>query len=1023
MLLVVVVVGYGVSSWQATRRHIRHDLERRTRLQAELVADALMRWSADYRALGFSLVANDDLGALNRTLRLYRSEHDDASLPMYILAPNPERLLGGEPRLSLEGRASLVRLAEGLCRDSRGNRMALSPSERRLRGRPLIAACLRLRDAGGEPLIDLFGWLPWPPPTLEQARRLTIDPLNATTSLAWLRHRDEQAKPRLSWFGAPIPGFEGALQSAASTARGTYVHDGIQHAWVRVAGWPAVVVTSLSARVVWHAWFRQGGAGVSAALLLLLTSIIALVALRSLRLARSEGRLRQYYGALKDINQSLMMLPQPGVLYQSVCTLLVDRTELPVAWVGLERDGRIDVIAAAGPARAYVDGLSLASEADHPEGLGPAGRALRAGITVTAADLREDPRFGIWSARASRYGLRSSVAVPFGGDGSTRGVLAAYSTRRGFFSPDIVDLLEQLARDIELGLGQYARVAEITRLSQHDPLTGLPNRTYFMDNLERALARVQRSERLIAIGILDLDDFKSINDVLGHTVGDELLQHLAALLPKALRQGDMVARLGGDEFGILLEGVTGVAEIEAIAKRILSTIRQPVMLSAEVRELSTEASLGLTLYPLDDGEAADLLRHADEALYAAKAAGRHRWHLFDRGLEVASRQRYLIHHRLPEAIADRHILFHYQPQIDLETGQVVGAEALARWMDPETGAWSPAIFMPTIEGDARLARALGRHALLEAARAIARWHADERGLRLSVNICARHLLHGAFIDDLDEVLTRYPEASHALTLELTETAALTDLDASADVLADVRARGLRVALDDFGSGYASLQYVRHLPLDEIKLDLQFVQDMETDTEAFAVGYAALELADLRGAQVVAEGIEVERTARLWRRLGGRLAQGYLFARPMDEAAWLAWTSRFGRETRFLSIPRWRPAMSHLPLLQALPRHAGLKRLLQRPAPLGSADAYDHFTRLLDAWDHRDCPLTAWIEEAARQPGVSLSVLRAAHEQLHASAQDCLARHASPEERMPQTWERFVHALDQVIGQMDFNHAS
>ncbi|AOU97459.1 hypothetical protein BI364_05240 [Acidihalobacter yilgarnensis] len=1023
LLLIAAVVGYGASSWQAARRHIRHDLDRRTQLQAELLSDALMRWTAEFRALGFSLEANDDLDALTRTLNLYHSEHADAPLPMYIFAPSPERLLGGEPVEAPNAASALVLRAQRLCAGSRHNRLVLSPSTRRLRGQPSIMACLRLRDADGVPLIDILGRLHWPPVSILQARRLTINPLNATTALAWIKPDEGDGGARLAWLDNALPGFEGVLRTADRAGSGHYAQDGVQHAWVRLSDWPMIVVSSLSERQVWHVWLRRGGAGVSAGLLLLLTAILAFAALRSIRLARSEGRLRQYYGALKDINQSLMMLPQPGVLYQSVCTLLVDRTELPVAWVGLQQGDRVNVIASAGPAHAYVDGLSFAPEADKPEGLGPTGRALRSGSTVVVADLCDDPQFSMWASRARRYGLRSSVAVPFGSGNGTRGVLAAYSTRKGFFSQDIVDLLEQLARDIELGLSQYARVAEITRLSQHDPLTGLPNRTYFMDNLERSLVRVQRSERLIAIGILDLDDFKGINDVLGHVAGDELLKHLAGQLPKALRQGDMVARLGGDEFGIFLEGVTGVSEIEAIAERILSTVRRPVLLSEGEYELSSDASLGLTLYPLDDGDAADLLRHADEALYAAKGAGRHRWHLFDHGLEVASRQRYHVHHHLPEAIASGHIVFHYQPQVDMETGRVIGAEALARWIDPEKGLWSPAVFMPMIESDTRLARALGRHALAEAARAVSRWHADERGLRLSVNVCARHLLHVAFLDDLDEVLARYPEAARVLTLELTETAALADLDESARVLADVRARGLRVALDDFGSGYASLQYVRHLPLDEIKLDLQFVQDMEADTEAFAVGYAALELAELRGAQVVAEGVEIERTACLWRRLGGRLAQGYLFAKPMAEQAWLDWVASFGSEPRFLEIPRWRPSMSHLPLLQALPRHAGLKRLLGTQADSEGVDGYGHFSRVLDSWDSKHCPLTAWLDAAGPLHGISLGELESAHERLHATALNRLARHEPLEAHLEASWERFIHALDDVIAQMDLNHTA
>lgn len=862
--VLVLIVGYTAISWATTRREIRQTLVNRAREQSNSQFRALQHWVSALHSLGNLLVLDNNLqtAQVDTRIVLFQAAYPNTILPIFVIQAQNGRLLGASP-ISDSLQHPYLRLARNLCGRSDDNRdfslgnptrlpQAIAPSSQWA-----LPTCIAVRDASGQAMLNIMALLPWP-----LSNRLTDDhnpiagvsPQLTLTSLGPSYVSGQQIHVML---GDTDRSTESLLPLAlrdtiehGHTPNGyTQVH-GSMIAWARVFDSSLVVTASLPINTIWLDWLLHGGAGEGVVLLLLFATALGISARRSAALAGTESQLRRYYGALKDINQTLVTTPEPHKLYSTVCAQLVDGAELPLAWIGTLQGMQVKVHAVSGPARGYVDGIELVIANDNPAGRGPVGLALRDRETVTIPDLQRHSGFAFWRAQAARYGLRSVVVTPFTTIRGEQGVLAAYAKQADFFKPALIQLMEELARDVSLGLNQYDRVQEITRLSQQDSLTGLPNRAYFMRALEQALARADRAERLTAIGILDLDYFKQINDTLGHLVGDQMLKHLGLQLSQAVRQGDTVARLGGDEFGILLEGVAGTAELEIVAERLLTAVRQPIHIEGLGHQLQSDGSLGFTLYPLDEGSPDDLMRHADAALYAVKGAGRHRWQLFSREMASLAKREYLIHRRLPAALAAQELQLHFQPQIDLAKGTVIGAEALVRWAHPSTGLWLPGSFIPTIEADTGLARQLGRFLLNTAAMSITRWRADERAFgRLSINICARHLQHSAFLGDLDEVLERYPEAATGLTLELTETYALADLDKSARVLAEVRARGLRVALDDFGSGYASLQYVRELPLDTIKLDLQFVQNLERDTEAFAVGYAALTLAEIHGATV------------------------------------------------------------------------------------------------------------------------------------------------------------------------------
>ncbi len=430
-----------------------------------------------------------------------------------------------------------------------------------------------------------------------------------------------------------------------------------------------------------------------------------------------------------------------------------------------------------------------------------------------------------------------------------------------------------------------AHAEELDRIAHFDPLTGVPNRRLLADRLQRAIALARRNRKPLAVCMLDLDGFKPINDRFGHEAGDRLLIEIVRRLTGMLRATDTVARLGGDEFVLLLGDLGDMAVLD----RVLDAVRAPVLLDQET--VTVSASIGVTLYPDDDADGDTLLRHADQAMYRAKQLGRNCIQVFDAGVEHALQARREQVRRLAQALEQGEFVLHYQPQVDMVSGEVARAEALIRWQHPEQGLLPPASFLPALEGS-ELEIALGEWVVETALAQVASWR--EAGLRLavSVNIGAHHLLKAGFIDDLRRILERHPATAPAqLELEIVESTAISDMDSALEVLTACRELGIRLALDDFGTGYASLAYFRKLPVDLLKIDRSFVRDMLDDPEDRAIVETVVHLARAFGRQVVAEGVETPEHAAALTELGCRLGQGYGIARPMPAEhipGWIGW---------------------------------------------------------------------------------------------------------------------------------------
>ncbi|GAA5182167.1 hypothetical protein GCM10025771_30790 [Niveibacterium umoris] len=464
-------------------------------------------------------------------------------------------------------------------------------------------------------------------------------------------------------------------------------------------------------------------------------------------------------------------------------------------------------------------------------------------------------------------------------------------------------------RDDEGKLQQYVGIssditssklheAELDRIAHFDSLTGVPNRRLLADRLERAIAHARRAGKLLAVCYLDLDGFKPVNDLHGHAVGDELLVEITRRLQGQLRGDDTIARIGGDEFAILINDLSEANEVEVALERLLCAVATPVLVQGQ--ELAVSASIGVTLYPTDDVDAEPLLRHADHAMYQAKEAGKNRFFLFDPDRDRKAQTHRLQLMRLREALNENEFVLHYQPKVDLVSGEVVGAEALIRWQHPERGLLMPGEFLASLAGS-ELQRGVGEWVIDSVLAQIVSWNAEGLALTASANVSAEHLLQPDFADRMQAALARHPAVDpRSLELEILESAALSDMNQAARVLERCRSMGLRVALDDFGTGYSSLTYFRTLPIDVLKIDRSFVCNMLGDKDDRGIVEIVVRLAEAFHCGVVAEGVETQAHGELLVGLGCRVAQGYGIARPMPPEELPSWVRAWqAAATRFL----------------------------------------------------------------------------------------------------------------------------
>jgi diguanylate cyclase (GGDEF)-like protein/PAS domain S-box-containing protein len=431
----------------------------------------------------------------------------------------------------------------------------------------------------------------------------------------------------------------------------------------------------------------------------------------------------------------------------------------------------------------------------------------------------------------------------------------------------------------------------LERQAHFDELTRLPNRARLMEMLSEAMTAADADGHLLTVCYLDLDRFKPVNDRFGHAAGDRLLVELAGRLRSALRSNevwsDAAGRLGGDEFVLLLRATT-MEESRLAVERVLRVVAQPYVIDPSVDPVQVTASMGATVYPIDRSDADTLLRHADHAMYGAKQAGRNGYQFFDPENRRRNEERVMAIGRVQEALDKSEFTLHYQPKVDMRRGVVLGLEALVRWDHPQHGLIAPMQFLPLIENTGLSSR-VGDWVLGQALEHLAVWRRAGHDISVSVNVSARHLQEPDFALRLSELLARYPDApATALELEVLETAAHADIEATSALLARCRAIGVRFALDDFGTGYSTLTYLKQLPVDVLKIDRSFVHHMLDDAQDRAIVEGVIGLARTFQCVVVAEGVESPAQARTLLEMGCNIGQGTGIAAPMPAALVSAW---------------------------------------------------------------------------------------------------------------------------------------
>jgi diguanylate cyclase (GGDEF)-like protein len=509
------------------------------------------------------------------------------------------------------------------------------------------------------------------------------------------------------------------------------------------------------------------------------------------------------------------------------------------------------------------------------------GYALATGLPVVVDDWQTENRFRESKLQVDAE-MRSAATVLIKAKGDPYGVLGVGSRVPHRFTQDDVSFMQAIANVLANGIERRRNEERTRHEALHDPLTGLPNRTLFLDRLQHALSVAARRRTALAVLFLDLDQFKLVNDSLGHAAGDELLAAVAPRIEEALRPGDTVARFGGDEFAVLAEDIGNERGATRIAERIAEVLSHPFIVRE--REHFVSASVGIAIGEGQEPPGA-LIRDADSALYRAKERGRGGYEIFDEVMRSRVIEHMQIENDLRRAIQRQELELHYQPVIKLRDGSIVAMEALLRWNHPDRGMVGPLAFIPVAE-ESRLIVPIGRWVIEQACRQAAAWqelHPDSPPVSVAVNLSARQIADPDLLSHIEGSVRANRIDPSNLWLELTETTLLDETSFVERTLESLKGLGVRLVLDDFGVGFSSLGYLKRLPLSMIKLDRSFVENLAEGSHDAAIVRAVNEMADTIGIGVVAEGVETEDQVRMASTLGCGFAQGFHFSEPVPVA--------------------------------------------------------------------------------------------------------------------------------------------
>ena len=553
--------------------------------------------------------------------------------------------------------------------------------------------------------------------------------------------------------------------------------------------------------------------------------------------------------------------------------------------LSVDAQGHVHPVAAPSLPTAFsaaLEGLSIGPQA------GSCGTAAWRREPVEVVDIATDPLWAEFRALALPQGLRACWSTPvILGTDDVVATFALYYREPRAAAPFHRRMVEACTQLCQIAFMHDRHQREIERLAYFDGVTGLPNRTLLADRAGQALRLAQRSGTQAALLLLDIDRFKTINDSLGHAVGDQVLKHISRRLLGALRDSDTLARLGGDEFVVLLSGCSA-EDAMLVANKLRAALEAPIPLDGSHARVQMTASIGVCAFPKDGQDLDQLLKNADIAMYEAKRAGRDCARFFLHAMNQALDERLDIEAALRHALSHHLLQLHFQPKVRLDDRRLVGVEALLRWHDAQRGWVPPDRFIPVAE-ESGLINALDAWVLAESCAQLARWRSQGIVVPgLSVNVSPQRFHQDDVAAHARALLARHGLAASDLTLEVTERLMLDDTSRPREQLQQLHEMGVGVSVDDFGTGYSSLSYLKRLPVTELKLDKSFVRDLEQDADDRALSSAVIGIGRSLGLTVVAEGVETDGQREILLSMGCDAAQGWLFGRPMAAEALAGW---------------------------------------------------------------------------------------------------------------------------------------
>ena len=584
---------------------------------------------------------------------------------------------------------------------------------------------------------------------------------------------------------------------------------------------------------------------------------------------------------MSGINALIVRAKNRQELFDKSCQVAVEHGHFSIAWIGELDPDTLDVtsVAFAGfEAKEFARAKSSA-RSDVPRGRGVVGHAIREKRPVFCNDIATSNYFGgPRKQEAIRRGFYSVIALPLFVDGAVVAILILYAKEPDFFNDDELKLLDELAGDISFALEHLAKNEKINYLAYYDVLTGLANRSLFLERVSQHLRSEVSGTHKLALCLIDLERFKNINDSLGRSVGDALLRQVTAWLTQNVGNVNLLARVDADHFAVVLPELNQHGDAARLIDEMMKAfLNHPFQIIDDVYRLA--AKTGVALFPDDGADADTLFKNAEAALKRAKASGE-RYLFYAQTMSEMVASRLALENRLRQALDKDEFVLHYQPKVNFASGKITGAEALIRWNDPQTGLVLPGLFIPIME-EIGLIYEVGRWAVRKATADYLRWRsAGLPAVRVAVNVSPRQLRNRGFIADIQQAISVDSHAASGLELEITESLIMEDVKHNIASLQAIRAMGVSIAIDDFGTGFSSLSYLAKLPVDTLKIDRTFVVEMTTNSEGLTLVSTIISLAHSLKLNVVAEGVETEEQSNLLRLFKCDEMQGYFVSRPV-----------------------------------------------------------------------------------------------------------------------------------------------